>query len=198
MWHHFTQRRVLQLRQPYIRPSLLNETPHTFRAATSRANKGGHHGCTPEQIRIGNALLSVVSWGKGNLMWVFFWGVRIVWEGFFWLRLFWGDLFLRGFFFRGALRGCPLWWRRKLWWCFWLGLLCCYWLFFWCKISLPVYLRSLFFFSSLLMSPSPSALPSRRSVFPFLFLFFEGDRGWLVVIFPVLLWLLLFPRLCLL
>ena len=46
---------IHQYSQPYIRSTgSLYETPHTFRAAPSRANKGGHHGCTPEQAWIWN------------------------------------------------------------------------------------------------------------------------------------------------
>ena len=49
----FFEKGVLHLRQPYVRSTgLLNETLHTFRVAPSRANKGGHYGCTPEQILI--------------------------------------------------------------------------------------------------------------------------------------------------
>ena len=44
---------------------------HNFFAAPSRTNKGGHHGCTPEQIRIGNTF--VVSFLKSRSGLSFLW-----------------------------------------------------------------------------------------------------------------------------
>ena len=45
----FFKEEVLQLCQPNVRlTGLLKEVPHNLRAATSRANKGGRYGYTPE------------------------------------------------------------------------------------------------------------------------------------------------------
>ena len=49
---------MLHFCQPYVRlTALLSEMPHTFHAAPSQANKGGHHECTPKHIRIWNVLV---------------------------------------------------------------------------------------------------------------------------------------------
>ena len=60
---YFIERGVLQLRQPHVRPKaikfsqFLKETPQLPCTVASRTNKGGHHGCTPKQIWIGNVFM---------------------------------------------------------------------------------------------------------------------------------------------
>ena len=49
---------MLQLRQPYVRPTgFLKETPQLPHVVASRANKGGHHEFTPKQIRVCNVFV---------------------------------------------------------------------------------------------------------------------------------------------
>ena len=65
---------MLHFRQPYVHSTdLLNETPYAFRAAPSWANKGGYHGCTPEQIWVWNVIWNVFSliFLNQRMAWVF-------------------------------------------------------------------------------------------------------------------------------
>ena len=61
---HVIEGGVLQLRQPYVRPTGFKETPQFPCAFASRTNKGGHRECTPEQIWIGDVFF--VNFLKSN------------------------------------------------------------------------------------------------------------------------------------